>query len=192
MSLFDLLFLALALTSVVSLISAAGLALFGRFRRAWRVLVFLFCGLAGYMAIVIAVSALNPRRLLKPDETQCFDDWCIGIAKFREVPKDSASIYEVDFLLSSRAKRVPQRENNLRVYMTDSRETKYDPIDAAPAPFNVLLGPQESATVRRTFQLPADAKDPGLVIAHEGGFPIGWFIIGYDTWFRKPALIDLR
>lgn len=192
MNLFDLLFLALALTAAICLISAAGLALFGRFRRAGRLLVFLFCGLAGYMAVVIVVSALNPRRVMKPDETQCFDDWCIGIAKFRAVPKDNGSIYEVDLLLSSRAKRVSQRENNLRVYMTDSRETKYDPIDTAPAPFNVLLGPQESATVHRTFQLPADAKDVGLVITHEGGFPIGWFIIGYDTWFRKPALIDLR
>jgi hypothetical protein len=24
----------------------------------------------------------------------------------------------------------------------------------------------------------------GLEVAHEGGFPIGWFIIGYDTRFR--------
>jgi len=191
-SAFDLLFLALALTTAVCLITAAGLALFGRFRRAWRVLVVLFCGLAGYMAIVIAVSAVNPRRVLKPDQTQCFDDWCIGIANFRQVPKDGGSIYEVDFQLSSRARRISQRENNLRVYMTDGRDARYDPIDAAPAPFNVLLGPQESVTVRRTFQVPAGAKDVGLVITHQGGFPIGWFIIGYDTWFRKPALIDLH
>ena len=93
---------------------------------------------------------------------------------------------------SSRARRISQRENNLRVYMTDGRDARYDPIDAAPAPFNVLLGPQESVTVRRTFQVPADAKDIGLVITHQGGFPIGWFIIGYDTWFRKPALIELH
>jgi hypothetical protein len=32
----------------------------------------------------------------------------------------------------------------------------------------------------------------GAVIAHEGGFPIGWFIIGYDTWFRKPPLAPLQ
>jgi hypothetical protein len=29
------------------------------------------------------------------------------------------------------------------------------------------------------------------VIAHEGGFPIGWLIIGYDTWFRKAPLVKL-
>jgi len=30
-----------------------------------------------------------------------------------------------------------------------------------------------------------------VVFAHEGGFPIAWFIIGYDTWFRKPTLVQL-
>ena len=44
----------------------------------------------------------------------------------------------------------------------------------------------------RSFLVPAEAKDVGLVVAHEGGFPIGWFIIGYGTWFRKPAVVQLQ
>jgi len=41
--------------------------------------------------------------------------------------------------------------------------------------------------VCRSFLLPAGAGDVGIVIAHQGGFPIGWFVVGYDTWFRKPT-----
>jgi hypothetical protein len=45
------------------------------------------------------------------------------------------------------------------------------------------------------FLVPAEAALLAVVIvviAHEGGFPIGWFIIGYDTWFRKPPIVRLQ
>lgn len=44
----------------------------------------------------------------------------------------------------------------------------------------------------RSFLVPAEAQGVGLVVAHEGGFPIGWFIIGYDAWFRTPAVVQLQ
>ena len=94
--------------------------------------------------------------------------------------------------LSSRARRVSQRENNLAVYMTDARGRRYDPLpDAEAAPLNALLGPGQSVVARRRFALPPDAPRPGVVVTHEGGFPIGWLIIGYDTWFRKPPIVPL-
>jgi len=78
------------------------------------------------------------------------------------------------------------------VYLTDHRSRRYDPIpDTSDVPLNVLLGPQESVAATRVFNVPADAREIGLVLAHEGGFPIGWFIIGYETWFRKPTIVRL-
>ena len=56
---------------------------------------------------------------------------------------------------------------------------------------NVQLGPQESVAVTRTFEVPTNAQELGLVIDHEGGFPIGWFIVGYETWFHKPTIVRL-
>ncbi len=101
--------------------------------------------------------------------------------------------YSVNLRLSSRARRVAQRERNLAVYLTDDRGGRYDPVgDYSGAPFSVLLQAGESAVVSRTFVVPAAAKGVALVAAHEGGFPIGWFIIGYDTWFRKPPLVQLQ
>jgi hypothetical protein len=40
--------------------------------------------------------------------------------------------------------------------------------------------------------VPVEAFDVGIVISHEGGFPIGWFIVGYNTWFRKPPAARLE
>ena len=57
---------------------------------------------------------------------------------------------------------------------------------------SVQLGPQESVTAKRSFKVSADARELGLVIDHEGGFPIGWFILGYETWFHKPTIVRLN
>ena len=193
MSLFDLLFLALFLAAAISLLAAIWLALRRRFGQAGRVLLRLLLCAGVYMAVVVVVSLVSPRRVLKQDATQCFDDWCIGVAGFTRLPETGGANFRVGLRLSSRARRVSQRENNVVVYLTDQQGRRYDPqaIDSA-APIDVLLHPQESVVTSRDFLVPAGTRDLGLVVAHEGGFPIGWFIIGYDTWFRKPAIVQLQ
>jgi hypothetical protein len=115
------------------------------------------------------------------------------VAGYKRLVHRGEVTYDLDLRLSSRARRVSHRENSLSVYLTDNRAKRYDPVaDTSAAPFNVLLRPRESVVVRRTFAVPADAKDIGLVVTHRGGFPIGWLVIGYDTWFRKPTVIKLR
>ena len=194
MNIFDLLFIALFLAAVVSLLTACGLAIAGRFRRAGRILRWLLLCASAYMAVVVLVSLLSllsQRRVLGPTATQCFDDWCIGVDRVSRSQAGESVKYSVDLRLSSRARRVAQREKNMAVYLTDDRGRRYDPVRGA-APFDVLLQAGESAIVNRTFMIPAAAKSVALVAAHEGGFPIGWFIIGYDTWFRKPPLVQLQ
>ena len=186
MSPFDLLFIALFLSAVVAMVAAAVQA--ARGRNAAAILQWLAASAAAYFAIVIAVSIVAPRRELALGERQCFDDWCIAV----ESADRTSGGYEVALRISSRARRVSQRENNLAVYMTDARGRRYDPLpDAEAAPLNALLGPGQSVVARRRFALPPDAPRPGVVVTHEGGFPIGWLIIGYDTWFRKPPIVPL-
>ena len=190
MKLYDLLFLVLLLTAAVSVIVAAWLALRRRFDQSLSILKRLTAGAGIYMAMVILTSVFLPRRVLKADAHECFDDWCIGVAGGKRTLENDRAAYDVDLRLSSRARRISQRENNLSVYLTDGRNSRYDSVGGDGA-LNVRLGPGESVAVRRSFVVPAEAKDIGLVITHEGGFPIGWFIIGYDTWFRKPAIVEL-
>jgi hypothetical protein len=193
MSVFDLLFLVSCFMALITLIVAACFVVRREFGRAGRTLWKLAVSTGAYFAVVILVSLFSPRRVFKPGASQCFDDWCIGVDGFRQAPEEGGVAYSVDLRLSSRARRVAQREKNVSVYLTDDHHSRYDPIPASSAsPFDVLLQPQESVIVNRSFLVPAQAKRVGLVIAHEGGFPIGWFIIGYETWFRQPAVVSLQ
>jgi hypothetical protein len=192
MTLFDLLFLLLVLLALGSLGYAVTLALSRQFARARLVLWRLFLCTSAYLLIVIAVSLFLPRRTAKLGEAQCFDDWCAAVTTVHKTPEADHIRYVVDLQLSSRARGVPQRERNVVLYLADSTGRRYDPQpNPSDAAFDVLLHPQESVLVQRTFVLPADAPHVGAVVAHEGGFPIAWFIIGYDSWFHKPPLIEI-
>ncbi len=148
--------------------------------------------LATYFAVIILVSLLAPRRVLRPGDARCFDDWCIAVNRVDRTISGAHIRYNVALTLSSRARRISQREKNVVVYLSDTNGHRYDPLPGRSlTPFDVLLQPAETVAATRVFQVPADARDIGIVIAHEGGFPIGWFIIGYETWFRKPTIVRL-
>jgi hypothetical protein len=193
MTLFDLLFILLFLAMLASLLWAAGCAVRGQFSRAGRILIRIAACGALYMAIVIVVSAIPPRRTMNLREPQCFDDYCASVDAFRRIPQSAGAEYSVDLRLSNRALRGSEREKNLVMYLTDARGRRYDPDgDKSSAPYTVLLAPQESVVVTRSFLVPNEAGELGAVVTHEGGFPIGRLIIGYDTWFRKPPLVILK
>ena len=191
MSPYDLLFLLLVLATVITLLRAGWFALRRQFGRSRRLLGKIAIGFAIYMLIVVGASLILPQRFLKPENPVCFDDWCMAITGVERLPRSGHIAYDVRLRLSSRARRVSQRENHLDVYLTDDQAKRYDPTAESLAhPLNVLLGPGESVMASRSFIVPADATIRGLVIKHEGGFPIDWFIIGYSTWFRKPTVIE--
>jgi hypothetical protein len=191
-TLFDLLFIVLFFATAFSLVAAVLFALRHQLPRAGRILRrILFCA-AVYFAIVVAVSLISHRRTMKPGKRHCFDDMCVSVSGYQRIPEGTAMNYRVEMELFNRGRGVSQRENNLVAYLTDNQGRRYDPIpDKTYVAFNVLLRPNEWAMVSRSFLIPQSAKGVGAVITHEGGFPIGWFIIDYDTWFRKPPLVPL-
>jgi hypothetical protein len=193
MTLFDLFFILLFFAMLGSLLWAAACAVRGQFSRAGRILVRIAACAALYMAIVIVASAILPRRTVNLRETQCFDDYCATVDAFRRIPQSSGVEYSVDLHLSSRAQRGSEREKNLVMYLTDAQGRRYNPVgDESSAPYTVLLAPQESVLVTRSFLVPNDSGEIGAVVTHEGGFPIRWLIIGYDTWFQKPPRVLLE
>ncbi|MFI5244756.1 MAG: hypothetical protein ACHQQR_05980, partial [Gemmatimonadales bacterium] len=78
------------------------------------------------------------------------------------------------------------------VYLTDSLHRRFDPDPAETAvPLDVRVAPGESVDAVRRFDLPADAGGVELVFTHEGGFPIGAFIIGENQLFHKASVVKL-
>lgn len=193
MSIFDLLFITVFFASLITLLAAAVTAIGGRGGRSLRILRIYGICIGIYLGIVVLTSLILPRRILKLGDSRCFDDWCMSVENFRKSRQPTAISYVVTLRLSSRARRITQRENGVAVYLTDDQGRRVDPIpDRTAVPLNALLQPQESITATRVFEVPPNASGLGLVIAHEGGFPVGWFIIGYETWFRKPAIVPLH
>ena len=78
------------------------------------------------------------------------------------------------------------------MYQTDAEGRHYEPrMSPGETPFDVAIGPGERIETTRTFELSGVVRPVGVVIRHNAGFPIGWFIIGYPTWFGKPEMVRL-
>jgi hypothetical protein len=192
MTIFEPLFLLLALATIAALATAGVRAASGNLPGAARMLRRLALGMAAYFTVVIAVSALSPRRFYRVGDTQCFDDWCIAVVEVQQLETPPAAIQQVSLKLSNRARGTPMGEKGTVVFLTDAQGRRYDPLPDAGVPLDVRLLPGESIVATRRFAIAADARDLGLVYTHEGGFPIGWLIIGEGGWFSKPPLVRLN
>ena len=190
MTLFDLVFLLLFFTTIIGLLVCLVRLLRAKRKDAARGLARIGIGVAVYFAVVILVSLVSARREYRVGEQQCFDDWCVAVKGVTHAPAGQGTAYHVTLALSNKARRTSQRERNLVVYMTDANGSRFEPAPGG-ASMDVLLAPEQVVEVVRDFTVPADARDLGVVVTHEGGFPIGWLIIDYDTWFRKAPLVRL-
>ncbi len=193
MTLFDLLFLVLACAALASLLGAAGAALGGHRATAGRILRRLGIAAGAYLVVVYAVAVASPGRVLALGADACSDDWCIAVTDARPLPAAAGSGYEVTFRLSSRARRVSQRERGVQVWLRDAAGRRYTAErGAGEPPFDVELGPGETVLTRRRFALPAGARPSGIVLGRSG-FPFpGCLIIGEATEVLHPTSVRLR
>src|ERR1017187_10402077 len=117
MTIFEPLFILLFLATVATLLTAAGAALSGQRPRALRILRRLAIGAGMYFAAVLLVAFFTIPPVHRIGEPMCFDDWCITVVDATHVPSGSAQSWKVTLRISSRAKRVEQRENGAAVYL---------------------------------------------------------------------------
>ena len=193
MTIFDLLFLALLLTSVITLITAAVAALRGRRQNARKILLRLAASAAVYVAIVGIVGLLSPQRVLAVGDPWCFDDWCLSVEKAVSRPEPPRVTWTVSLRLFSRARRVSQRALYAWIYLVDDRGNRYAPEpDASAVPLDVRLGPGESVETSRVFQVPAGTGPLGLITGHGGaGFITTFIIADSSSLFHKRTMVRL-
>jgi len=192
---FDLLFLVLFLVGVGTLFVAALAALRGRLARALVLLRRLGVVAAVYFGALLLVSALTPQRYLAIGDDQCSDDWCIAVQTAQHERTSNGFQYDVTFRLSSRARRIAQRERFVAVYLRDAGGREYAPIaDATAVPFDTLLRAGENVSAARRFLIPLDAGVVGLVITRVGGgrFPGCCIIADEASLLHRRTLVTLN
>ena len=193
MTIFEPLFILLFLATVATLATAAVAALRGQGSRALRILRRLAVGAAFYFAVVLVVAAASVPPVHRVGQPQCFDDWCITVTGATRTDSAAIQSWHVTLRVSSRALRVTQRENGAAVHLVDSNGRIYRPDPSATAvPLDGAVGPGGSFEAERVFRLPPDAAGVRLVYNHEGGFPIGAFIIGENQLFHDTTVIALE
>src|ERR1019366_2496287 len=106
MTIYEPLFLLLALTAIVTLISAAIAGLRGQRTRTLGILRRLTVGAAAYFAIVLFVAFFSVPPVHRVGEPICFDDWCITVADAKRTLAGAAQSWHVTLRVSSRAKRI--------------------------------------------------------------------------------------
>lgn len=79
--LFELIFIVIALATVVALIGAVIISLRGRRASAVRVLRYLGIGWAVYLTIVGIVATTTRQRVIPKDGEMCFDEMCFSVAR---------------------------------------------------------------------------------------------------------------
>jgi hypothetical protein len=194
MTIFDLLFLVLALTAIVTLVAVLIAVVRGRRPAAARLLRRLGVGVLIYFMVLLAVSLLTPRRYLAVGDDQCSDDWCIAVAQATHTPAGDSVDWQLTFRLTSHMGRGFQRELGVVAYLRDSQGRRYDPIGGPDGPpFDVRLAPQQQLTTIRHFRVPLDVRDLGLIVSKEGGPPDpGCCIIGGEgSLLHKRTVVRL-
>ncbi len=212
MTIFDLLFIAVVLASVVTLAVAIVFGLLRRRQRAVSLLVRLATGVAIYLGAVVVVSLMSPQRVLEIGEDWCFDDWCVAVDEVRlasELGRPDHRVtangvfYIVELRFSNRARGRDQRAGSAAVHLLDGRLRQYEvsrhgqrALEAQDGPVppltsTVPLG--QSVNTVQVFDLPQDARDVGLTVDHPVGPSPALFVIGDQaSLFHRRTIVRLN
>jgi hypothetical protein len=197
MTFFDLLFLAVVLTSIASFSVAGYLLVRGRRAQALRIERIHGLCAVGYLAIATTVACWKPQHVIAAEDPWCFDDWCLQVQRVQAMPVGSNVSYHVNFRFYSIARRISQHApDGATVYLIDSQGHRYSPKpDPSAAPLTALLKPEQSINTSRVFEVPGGVRSLGLVHQHGSsycGFPGILIIWEGGCLFDKPTMIRIR
>jgi hypothetical protein len=121
----------------------------------------------------------------------------IGVSRWKvhKIPSQTDTTYQVGLRIFSRAGRVAQRANGAWIYLIDSDGRRFSPDpDPSTVPLDTELQPKESLQTTRTFHVPADARQLGLITGHGGAYcGLMSFLVMGDSGcvFHKPSIVQI-
>ena len=121
--------------------------------------------------MALAVGSKQPP--LGVGNPQCIDNWCLAVEDVQSAPAGRIIAFDVTLCIFSRANSAPTSfgahaaaDAGTDVCLVDDRGRRYDPLPhSSEISLNVTLAAGEAVRTRRRFELPADARNIGLLPA---------------------------
>ena len=151
-------FLVFLVTIVGGLVSSI-LRQDGKIRAAKRVRWFSAGTIVVYLAVVLLVSLLTPRKIVSIGDSYCYDIWCIGVKGVTATPEGQNVLYTARVRLFSDAARVSASRPRDFLYARDDQGRRFLLIqDSSFIPVDVTISPSESVETSLRFLAPAGVR----------------------------------
>jgi hypothetical protein len=199
----DLLFILLFLSSVVACIVILILLATGRRAAAGKALLGAGAVWCVYLAVLAGSELMAQPQTMAPGQDRCFDEMCFAVVRAQSSPSPGARganrrLYVVTIRITSRSRGRAQSEGGLRARLYD-HGTYFDVSPQAQGVYELdhgkspmltqRLAPGESVQSVLVFEVPGNIAHPGLTLDH--GFTPGYFVIGESPFFHGPDILTL-
>jgi len=149
-----------------------------------------------YMATLLGVSLLQPQKVIRIGQDQCFDDMCFAVTRVQELPEylshDGSRLVRVSVRISNHGKEKPQSERLIRAYLIDSQGRHWAESTAiSGVRLTARVAAGDSVTSQPVFKVAKGATGLGLVFTHGERQP-GVLVIGdSDSLLHRRTVVWL-
>lgn len=151
---------------------------------------------ATYLAVLVAVSLLQPQKTVAIGQNQCYDEMCFTVTRVEEVPgfldHDGNRLVRVPVRITNHARGRTESEKLIQAYLVDAQGRRWEEsrgISGVPLTARVAAG--DSVVSEPVFKVAKDATGLGLVFTHGWRQP-GVLVIGdSDSVLHRKTVIPL-
>lgn len=165
-----------------------------RFRRG---LAWIGGGWAGYFAVLLTVSLLQPGKIYQPGQALCFPPVCLSVEGAEEVQgfwargQERERLVRVAVRVRNRDTASSAGEQGLTAYLTDRQGRRWEPVPGLTGvPLSVRLGPRGSALSTPVFRVAKNATGLRLVLRHTRATLHRLTIGDPESWLHRPAELE--
>ena len=203
MTLYELIFILLFLSSVAVAFGGWILVATGRRSAAWKILLGLGSVWCVYLVLLAAYDLMAQPRTVAPGQDRCFDEMCFAVVGAQTSLSSSPSsgghkMIVVTVRVTSHALGRTQSEGGIRARLYDhgqyfaistQAQRAYELEHGNGPMLTQRLAPGESIQSVLVFDVPPSIEHPSLTLGH--GVTPGYFIIGESPFFHGPDLLTL-
>jgi hypothetical protein len=149
-----------------------------------------------YLAVLVAISLVQPQRVVAMGQEHCFGDLCFAVIGVDEVPgfliRDGSRLVRVSVRVRNSGHGKTQSDGRIRAYLVDAQGRRWEEsagVSGVRLTARVAAG--DSVVSEPIFKVAGDATGLGLVFTRGPRQP-GVLVIGdSDSWLHRRTLVRL-